>query len=303
LVLRGPQAVGKTIVGEHLGHLFGEGRHFLTISHQQHITSRFNSHLANIILLLIDEATFPGDKSAWGHFKSLLTSPMLTIERKGTDIFTMPNFLHVILTSNSDWVVPVESFDRRWCVIDVGASRCKDTSFFKAMNEQLISGGYSGLLYDLLRMPLINLLSIPNTTARIDQKIHTMDPLEKWWLAILQSGELPGSDFEPRFSLWGETERRHLYGSYKDAVGKYPLDVSLWRKKLTTLSGLEDGPHRRTGIRGRQRTYKFPTLSECRARFERVMGVKIEWEKDDDAPHLTVVPAPDKVAAVEGGAV
>ena len=42
----------------------------------------------------------PGDKSAEGRLKGLITSPRQQIEAKGIDPIPLPNYLRLIMTSN-----------------------------------------------------------------------------------------------------------------------------------------------------------------------------------------------------------
>ena len=280
LALRGRQGTGKSVFGQHFGYIFHDGRHYLVINNRKHLTTRFNAHLMNKIVILVDDVAFSGDKGNWGYIKSLITSPTISVEYKGVDVIHVQNFLHMIITSNDNWVVPVEASDRRWCVIDVGEGRCKDVEFFSAMQKQLLEGGYSGLLYDLLRIPLINLLSIPKTKARDEQKIMSLDGVNAWWMDILLEGILPGTEVT-EFMIWEGWAFRHvLYEHYRNSQ-KYPLDVSLWAKQLRIISGCINGSKKRYFGAGQKRTYTFPTLKECRERFERIVDITIDWDDAD----------------------
>ena len=68
------------------------------------------------MLLQADEAYWAGAKSSEGALKDLLTNDTITIERKGVDAYTAPNYTRVLFTSNDDFVVPASLDERRFAV-------------------------------------------------------------------------------------------------------------------------------------------------------------------------------------------
>lgn len=80
LVLRGDQGVGKGIFLSNFGRIFGN--HFLQINNSQQLTSRFNSHLRDVLFLFVDEGFWAGDKAGEGVLKGIVTEDFLTIEGK-----------------------------------------------------------------------------------------------------------------------------------------------------------------------------------------------------------------------------
>jgi hypothetical protein len=103
LVLRGLQGTGKGVVARAFGKLFGQ--HFLQISQTRHLTGHFNAHLSDCVVLFADEAFWAGDKQGEGVLKALITEPRLVIEPKGVNAYSVENRLHVMIASNSDWVI------------------------------------------------------------------------------------------------------------------------------------------------------------------------------------------------------
>ena len=118
LVLRGRKGTGKTKVGEVLGALFAP--HYFLVDDA--VSDRPIQHAhGSCLLLQADEAIWAGDKAAEGRLKGLITSRIQMIEAKGVDPVRMENRVHVIMTSNEDWVVPASGDERRFCVLDVGS--------------------------------------------------------------------------------------------------------------------------------------------------------------------------------------
>lgn len=118
----------------------------LHIANPSQLVGRFNSHLQNCILLFADEAFWAGDKAGESVLKALVTEPTITYEGKGRDAVSGKNLIHIVMASNSDWVVPAGLGDeRRFAVFEVNGSRRGDKAFFDALNAQLYGNDRAGL--------------------------------------------------------------------------------------------------------------------------------------------------------------
>ena len=165
-------------------------RHYFLVDSERYLTGNFNAHLASCLLLQADEAVWAGDKQAEGRLKGLVTSTEQMIESKGIDPIRLKNYVRVIMTSNEDWVVPAGKDERRFCVLDVGSGGAQNTGYFAELDEELANGGREALLADLLAFDLssVDLRHIPRTAALLEQKIHSLDPIDGWWLDRLMAG-------------------------------------------------------------------------------------------------------------------
>src|SRR5262249_29391895 len=104
VVLRGKEGTGKGVFAKEFGRLFGS--HFRHLIQAKHLVGHFNSHLQQCSVLYADESFFAGDRSHESTLKGLITEQTLFIEPKGLDGFTVRNCIHLLMSSNSDWVVP-----------------------------------------------------------------------------------------------------------------------------------------------------------------------------------------------------
>ena len=86
----------------------------MAISNAKHLTGNFNGHLRDTVLLFADEAFFAGDRAHVGVLKALITEPTLTIEAKYANAVQMPNFVHLMMASNEEWVIPAGPEARRF---------------------------------------------------------------------------------------------------------------------------------------------------------------------------------------------
>jgi hypothetical protein len=124
VALKGKEGVGKTIVGVVFGSLLGP--HYRLVSEPRYVTGRFNSHVAQLLLLHADEAFWAGDRSAEGKLKDMITGRQHPIEFKGKEVIFVDNHSRMFATGNNDWIVPAGFDARRWLVLTVGDEHRED---------------------------------------------------------------------------------------------------------------------------------------------------------------------------------
>jgi hypothetical protein len=184
-VLRGEKGSGKGILLNNLKYAWGQ--HAMHIANAQHLTGNFNAHLRDCVMLFGDEAFFANDRRHESVLKALITEPTLPIEGKHQNVVEVANLLHVFLASNAEWVVPASIRERRFFVLDVLDTKLGQGGYFKDLAAEMCNGGLPGMLWDLLRRDISGFdpRAVPETTALRDQKLHSLDSLHRWWLAVL----------------------------------------------------------------------------------------------------------------------
>ena len=90
----------------------------------------FNGHLKQAVVVFADEAFWAGDKAGEGALKAMVTEEHLPIEYKGKDVISVRNHIHLLIASNTEWVVPAGLQERRFCVLDVGDDHMQDHIYF-----------------------------------------------------------------------------------------------------------------------------------------------------------------------------
>ena len=262
------QGVGKSRFAEYVGSLLG--RHFKTVTHGRHIHGNFNSHLKDILMLFGDEAVWGGERSTESILKQLITEPSMIIEMKGKDVFEVRSFLRLMLATNSEWAAPVSLTDRRYFVLNVSDSRKNDHDFFKQLIYEQNNGGSEALLQALMDFDLseFEVRSIPETPARLEQKMLSMDILQKWWVNVLSDEDFTIgekildlencnriiiSDLTTSFDEYAkEHNPKHRLWSVKRFCGQFRKLVSNVEVKRRG-----SGP----------REYEFPSLNDCKLFF------------------------------------
>jgi hypothetical protein len=277
LVMQGKRGTGKGTVGNAMAKLFGQ--HALQISNAEHLVGRFNGHLRDTVFLFADEAYWPGNKGAEGTIKRLVTEPTIFIEAKGRDGVEVPNMLHVMMASNEDWVVPAGERERRYVVLKVSDRHLQDHAWFKAISDQLVDGGYSAVLYDLLHHDLgdFHPRQLPKCNDLAGQQALSLGPLDSWWVELLETGTLMGCDpDEPNRAVSNRYEHKVVVGVsdrwvtqlglYDQARNIEPRLRSASDHKLGDFLAEQRCDNSRKVMR--RRGWTFPELSECRKTWE-----------------------------------
>ena len=291
VVLRGRQGTGKTLLGQIVGELLGPS--YALVASSERVTGKFNVHLERCLLLQADEAFWAGDKAGEGSLKDLVTNKHRWIERKGIDQIQVANCTRLLVTSNSEWVVPAGPEERRFAVFDVSDARMQDKVYFKALIDQLEHGGYEALLYEFLHRPVppsVDLRTIPETLALFEQKLSSLTPEQAWWLDILERGTLPGDKDGD-----GRTEKSRLYDSYiahaqRTGARRRQIETTVGiflKKNVPNLETVMDVPH--SNAQNPVPFFEFPTLEKSRAAFSTAIrrptewGLPSEWQGDNAA--------------------
>lgn len=287
LVWRGPQGAGKSTPAREIGKIFGP--HFLMLNQPGQVTGRFNSHLEETVLLLLDEAFGTDDKRAQAVLKTLITEPDFPVEQKFATVRHAKNRLHIIISSNEDWVVPVGLDDRRFCVTEVSDERQGDRAYFEEMVKQMEHGGrlamYSELMgYDLSTFDVVQ--DRPRTDALVEQKLYSMSTEQAWWYDKLERGRvLPGHD-----GWKTEVSRAALVEDFAEAVGgrhsdpsRLAIKLGLFLKKV--LPGVYPRDYRPATAGKQERLWEIPSLRDCRGFFShKVLRQTISWPSGNQYP-------------------
>lgn len=290
IVLRGGKGAGKDTVVEYLATMIGR-HHVPTVSHENHIVGNFNRRLESALILHVQEGTWAGDRKAESVLKYLVTSEVVEIERKGIDSFSLESFLRLVVSSNSDWVVPASEDERRWAVFEVSDERRGDASYFAALRAEMGGSGPAALLHYLKNYNLgdFNVRIPPETEGLRNQKLASLRNIELWWYETLCRGEIVTGDWRESDGWRKEAVtvgRDTLRGYYLEWLKSLPYrenalnEVQFGQRMREMVVGLDTVQPRVAGRRVRQ--YVVPTLDECRIKFAARFGDASGMQWGDD---------------------
>lgn len=289
LVMRGTRGTGKGVFGRAIGHVCSP--HFVHVANPRHLLGNFNAHLQDAIVVFADEVFLAGDQQAEGVLKMIITEPMIPIERKHRDVVSSKNVIHLIIASNDTWVVPAGHDERRYAVLDVAPTHAQDHGYFEAIDQELRNGGYAAMLYDLQRLSFsdVNLREPPMTAALFEQKLHSLEPAQRWWYDKLMKGSLRSGIYSadegwPPTILRGDLQRDYLaamkeIGRSRDRSTETELGMKL--RDLLPPGFPREERSTTPGSNLRPRLYALPDLATCRQYFaSKYMKTDIAWPSD-----------------------
>ena len=278
LVLIGLKGVGKGTLVRCLQRIFGA--HAFQVTSREEVIGKFNGHLQDCVLFVVDEAYWGGDKRCVGRLQGMITEPTLPIERKGIDLIQVPNYLHVVMLAEPGWVIPAGRYERRYAAFDVSAVKKRNRAYFRALHREIAEGGAEAMFYDLGRMDLGDWhpRDIPDvllTNAALQrQQGFTLPPLEQWYLMLLHDGALPGGlGNRPNTAL-----TRNLLDDAKERVPRLKWDLTevALRNFLVDEVDIPCTKYRAGNANG----WKFAPLDELREAWARRWG-PVEWDNPE----------------------
>lgn len=271
---------GKGLFMQYVGRIFDT--YYQHVTNTSALTGRFTGHLEKAVLVFADEVSWTSDKNARGQLKTLITEPERLLERKGIDASKVKNCAHIVMASNDRKAIPAELGDRRYFIVEVSDQKVGDHQYFTDLVAEMNSGGPAALLHLLLCRPISNFKpsAFPVTSARIDQILDTLDPVQKWYYEALDNGLKFARGIQVNLANNPGTvvAKDAVYQLYVD-WHKINIGYSPESKKALTqvLSGF-GVTSTRPNINGqRPNCYVFPDLSTCRGVFESVIGSSIYW--------------------------
>lgn len=269
VVLQGERGTGKGKLAYFLCLLFGE--HSIQITQTRHLIGNFNAHLRSCMFLFVDEAIWAGDKQGENVLKGLITESTIQIERKGVDVFTSPNRLHIMMASNNDWVVPAGNRERRYFVLRVSDKHIQDHPYFAAIDDQMLKhGGLAAMMHDLMSRDLssFDIRKFPWTDALEEQVLRTLDPATQWWLDYLGQ----------EFACWEFPVRQTLSELFAQANGTFngkssETKLGMFLSKVIP-GGVKKVNHSHSIGTSPKLCYQLPPQEECRKALMKHLGLK-----------------------------
>lgn len=285
-VLLGERGTGKSVFANFFGSIFTP--HWYTASDIEQLTGKFNAHLGSCVFVLAEEAFDLRDKRHESVLKDRITGRVISIERKTVDVVQMPSYVHLMMTSNNERVVPAGDKERRFFVIRVGENHIQDSAYFMEILEDQRCGGLSHLLHYLLSIDLSNydVTKVPRTEELRLQQEHNLSLELDWLMGKLETGVwLPGG----RVPWQGPVRKKLLHEDYRQQMAAQNAryikgERAFHRFIMESLPGTRDKQMETKEYHDRPMVFLFPTLSECRERFDERRGWVSRWRDVPDDP-------------------
>lgn len=286
VVMRGEEGTGKGTLANTIGEFFGS--HFRHLIDDAHLTSNFNAHMMDALFVFADEITWGGNKKSDGKLKGMVTERHLLGERKGIDAVGYRNMIHLMIASNSDWVIPAGTNSRRWFMLDVSNEQASNKAYFDAIQDELDNGGKEALLHWLMSRKITNdLRKAPDTNLLREQRQRTLsaNTFVQWWMDRVHRGYIPVSEekeFDPNSAADNRWPEIVLKSDLFDDYNQWCLDNRVTSVSMNTFYidvkkyGLKSCRPRIGGDRAY--AFRVPTHEEC----VDILKEKGIWIEDDE---------------------
>jgi len=208
VVIKGKKGTGKSTFFRFLDLILRP--HSLTTSQREHVVGKFNAHMESLLLMVLEEAVWPGDHQGNSTVKDLITNESIAVERKGVDVSRMNNYMRIGMTSNEEWTVPVTWEDeRRFFVLECSDVVQQDDEWFGPIYREMEECEGLGALVHYLETwdpSLVGMtwdsLRTPPKTEGLAEEARQAIPLWKLffldWIShgFFPNGEVDGEDGE-----------------------------------------------------------------------------------------------------------
>lgn len=274
IILVGGQGIGKGTLGRILRRIWQ--RSYLQVNRTANVTGSFNADLERAFIVFLDEALFAGDRASSDALKSLVTEDVIQINEKHQPSRQIRSYHRFLIATNADHVKHTDRDDRRDFVLRVSEAHKGDHDYWQALNLEIDGDGVAAMVHDLLAMDLsgFNVRAKPQTSEFMEQKLRSLDPVERYWYEVLQ-GEHKLGDIWPDFIPTGS-----LIDGVVELSGKRLYRQPSAREIVNVI--LKMCPSARKGQKQehleRARGLYLPELSVARAEFEAYVGGSVSWE-------------------------
>ena len=288
IVMRGGEGTGKGTFANTIGMMCAP--HYVHLIDENHLTGNFNGHMAESLVVFADEITWGGNRRTAGKLKGLVTEKHLLLERKGIDAVVQRNMVHMLIASNSEWVIPAGIDSRRWLVLDVSGDKRSSREYFTALNKELDNGGREAFMAEMMeRKVKADLTLAPVTEALMDQRAMSAsqdDSVTRWWRRVLLSERLMCDDVKDDNNTgWpSAVHKSNLYDEYEHWCMDRRLPVVTDGPFYKKMLKFGFANHKATVNKQRVRVYKVPEYQRAVKLVHDVTGFRIEsdHEEDDD---------------------
>ena len=286
------QGTGKTFFCEMIGSMME--KNFMLVDSTDQILGRFNGHLADKLLVGVEEAIYAGSAKDQSALKSLITIKNKAIERKGLGIEDFPNYTRYIFTSNLAFNTFIELSDRRYQIIGISDKRAKDVTYFGGLYRAWKVGMKEAFFKFLQERDITNSKLIGDrivTQQSLEQKRMSLSNADMWLKEFLVQGLANDGDWnqflyehkksgEKFFKISIDSTYEHYLRFAKQLNVKYPQTKNRLTKLFRSIFKTSFYKQKTTGENRKTFYYwLFPVNAE--EQFEKFYGFSIHDEGEN----------------------
>jgi hypothetical protein len=189
IILIGGQGIGKGTLGRIFRSIWQAT--YLHLYKTANVTGSFNADLERAFIVFLDEALFAGDRASSDALKSLVTEDIIHINEKHQPSRQIKSYHRFVIATNAEHVKHTDRDDRRDFVLRVAETRKGDLAYWQELSQEIEHAGVAAMVHDLLAMDLsaFNVRAKPNTHELVEQKLHILEPIGRYWYEFLLEGD------------------------------------------------------------------------------------------------------------------
>lgn len=183
------QGVGKSMVGETIGQLYGNN--FRTITSVE-LHAQFNGWMRDCQFALGEENSSSSQRADSNRLKFLITGTTISVNEKNQPAIELRNCANFIFTSNHADAFYLEDTDRRLFIWEIITGRKNDEFYKRFMDWRDSEGGLPALMDHLLKVDLDGFQpkgNAPMTQAKLDMIANSKTDLERWLAEAVEDEE------------------------------------------------------------------------------------------------------------------
>ena len=286
------QGTGKTFFCEMIGSMMK--KNFMLVDSTEQILGRFNGHLADKLLVGVEEAIYAGSAKDQSALKSLITIKNKAIERKGLGIEDFPNYTRYIFTSNLTFNTFIELSDRRYQIIGISDKRAKDVVYFGNLYRAW-KKGMKEAFFKFLQERNITSSKLINdrivTKQSLEQKRMSLSHTALWLKEFLVQGVANDGDWdqflyanssssEMYFRVSVDSVYEHYLRFVRQLNVKYPQTKNRLTKLFRTIFK-NSFSRQKTMTKNRKTCYYWLFPVNAEEQFEKYYGFSIYDEGEN----------------------
>lgn len=271
LLLKSGQGTGKTALSLPLFRILGD--YALMTNGEDSITGRFNSSLANKLLVFGDEIDLRNRKTL-DRMKPLISEDSLQVEFKGREKAKFPNFIRFIFATNLDQVLRADTRERRYTILEPSDKYSKDTAYFKNYFDWVDNrNGAAHLMHYLLNFDISDFkqFEAQKSSGLIDEKLANLSVVAEFFYQEL-SKEFPFRSLGQNAPAKTLEEQ---FRSYID-VNSHALNAHQARSTLSKFIATMGVPKNGRSGRGNGIVYDLSNINALRQSFAKYLDEDIE---------------------------
>lgn len=271
LLLKSGQGTGKNALLLPLFRILGD--YALMTNGEESITGRFNSSLANKLLVFGDEVDLRNRKTL-DRMKPLISEDSLQIEFKGREKASFPNFIRFIFATNLDQVLRADTRERRYTILEPSDKYSTDTAYFNNYFDWVDNrNGAAHLMHYLLNYDIsdFNAYKAQKSSGLTDEKLANLSTVAEFFYEEL-SKELPFR------GLGQNTAAKALEEQFKSFidVNRHDLSAHQARSTLSKFISTMGVPKRGRSGRGNGIAYDLSNTTALRQSFAKYLDEDIK---------------------------